>query len=293
MLPVEYYHAVFTVPDEISQLAAANKRVLYNILFLAVRAGTAKTAREWSVFQARLGFTSMLHTWVTCPVPAPTMRLQKAHSAKRLFRRFLIYCRLEERAMLHRRDAMIRPGNTRRRRVDAAVITAGRTAVWSEGFGRPGQVVHSDLSVGRSAADGHVGSQSRRAERYSQPLPAHRDQHSGDSSIGGNAFVRRACRPDGDHPHAVPRQQCARGIGLPHTNGANRQHTPCSSKRSQTQRRAVDRIGSVLLSPAAGHTRYGYPSASDWSRRCDLQRYACRLPGTTPTTQWRSARPAK
>jgi hypothetical protein len=63
MLPVEYYHAVFTCPDEISQLAAANKRVLYNILFLAVRAGTAKTAREWSVFQARLGFTSMLHSW--------------------------------------------------------------------------------------------------------------------------------------------------------------------------------------------------------------------------------------
>ena len=62
MLPVEYYHAVFTVPKPIAKLALANPRVVYHILFLAARGGTAKTAREWSAFQASLGFTSMLHT---------------------------------------------------------------------------------------------------------------------------------------------------------------------------------------------------------------------------------------
>jgi len=63
MLPVEYYHTVFTVPDEIAQLAAANQRVVYGILFRAVADGTAKTAREWTPLRAKLGFTAMLHSW--------------------------------------------------------------------------------------------------------------------------------------------------------------------------------------------------------------------------------------
>jgi hypothetical protein len=63
MLPVEYYHVVFTVPRQIAKLAAANPRVVYNTLFKAVRDGAAKTAREWSVLNARLGFTSILHSW--------------------------------------------------------------------------------------------------------------------------------------------------------------------------------------------------------------------------------------
>jgi hypothetical protein len=63
MLPVEYYHVVFTVPDEIAQLAAANPRIVYGILFRAVADGTAKTAREWTPLKAQLGFTAMLHSW--------------------------------------------------------------------------------------------------------------------------------------------------------------------------------------------------------------------------------------
>ena len=61
MLPVEYYHVVFTVPRPIAKLAAANPAVVYNALFHAVKKGTAKTAREW--FNATLGFTSILHSW--------------------------------------------------------------------------------------------------------------------------------------------------------------------------------------------------------------------------------------
>jgi hypothetical protein len=47
----------------IPQLAAANARVVYNVLFRAVADGTAKTAREWTPLRAKLGFTAMLHSW--------------------------------------------------------------------------------------------------------------------------------------------------------------------------------------------------------------------------------------
>ena len=63
MLPVEYYHVVFTVPRPIAKLAAANPRVVYDTLFKAVRDGVAKTAREWTVLNAQMGFTAILHSW--------------------------------------------------------------------------------------------------------------------------------------------------------------------------------------------------------------------------------------
>ena len=85
MLPVEYYHVVFTVPRQIAKLAAANPRVVYDVLFKAVRDGTAKTAREWSVLNARMGFTAILHSWgqllnrhphLHCMIPCGGMSLE-------------------------------------------------------------------------------------------------------------------------------------------------------------------------------------------------------------------------
>lgn len=63
MLPVLYYHVVFTIPMQLSLLSIGNESVIYNILFAAVQHATAKTAREWEVFRAQLGFTMILHTW--------------------------------------------------------------------------------------------------------------------------------------------------------------------------------------------------------------------------------------
>ncbi len=63
LLPVEYYHLVFTLPAPIGELAYANKSVIYAILF-QVAAETVQTiAADPKHLGARTGLTLVLHTW--------------------------------------------------------------------------------------------------------------------------------------------------------------------------------------------------------------------------------------
>jgi hypothetical protein len=63
LLPVEYFHVVFTVPQEIAAVAQQNKKVLYNLLFRAT-AETLKTiAADPKHLGAKIGFVAVLHTW--------------------------------------------------------------------------------------------------------------------------------------------------------------------------------------------------------------------------------------
>jgi Zn finger protein HypA/HybF involved in hydrogenase expression len=63
LLPVEYFHVVFTVPQPIAAVAFQNKAVVYGILFEAA-AETLKTiARDPQHLGAEIGFTTVLHTW--------------------------------------------------------------------------------------------------------------------------------------------------------------------------------------------------------------------------------------
>jgi len=63
LLPVEYFHVVFTLPAPISDIAFQNKAVIYNILF-SVAAQTLQTiGADPKHLGARLGVTSVLHTW--------------------------------------------------------------------------------------------------------------------------------------------------------------------------------------------------------------------------------------
>jgi hypothetical protein len=63
LLPVEYFHVVFTVPQEIAAIAFQNKAVVYDILFHA----TAETLRTIGAdprhLGAEIGFIAILHTW--------------------------------------------------------------------------------------------------------------------------------------------------------------------------------------------------------------------------------------
>ena len=60
---VEYYHAVFTLPDELGPVALQNKEVVYNLLFRCV-AETLKTiARDPKHLGADIGFLGILHTF--------------------------------------------------------------------------------------------------------------------------------------------------------------------------------------------------------------------------------------
>jgi len=63
LLPVEYYHVVFTLPAPISAIAYTNKAVIYNLLF-EIAAETLRTiAADPKHLGAQIGATLVLHTW--------------------------------------------------------------------------------------------------------------------------------------------------------------------------------------------------------------------------------------
>ena len=63
LLPVDYYHLVFTLPAQISDLAFANKGVIYNILFKAAAQTLQIIAKDPKHLGAKIGVTLVLHTW--------------------------------------------------------------------------------------------------------------------------------------------------------------------------------------------------------------------------------------
>jgi hypothetical protein len=62
-LPVQYFHVVFTTPDELNPLALRNQRVIYNILFRSVAETLTELSRDQKHLGAQIGFISILHTW--------------------------------------------------------------------------------------------------------------------------------------------------------------------------------------------------------------------------------------
>jgi hypothetical protein len=63
LLPVPYYHMVFTLPAPISDIAYQNKAVIYDILFKASAKALTAIAADPKHLGARIGITSVLHTW--------------------------------------------------------------------------------------------------------------------------------------------------------------------------------------------------------------------------------------
>jgi len=71
LLPVEYYHVVFTLPAQIADIAYQNQTVVYDLL-LRVSAQTLLTiAADPKHLGAQLGITSVLHTWGSALVHHP------------------------------------------------------------------------------------------------------------------------------------------------------------------------------------------------------------------------------
>ena len=63
LLPVDYYHVVFTLPAPISDIAYHNKAVIYALLFQAAAETLLTIAADPKRLGARLGITAVLHTW--------------------------------------------------------------------------------------------------------------------------------------------------------------------------------------------------------------------------------------
>ena len=63
LLPVPYFHVVYTLPAPVADLAFTNKAVIYDILFKASAEATLIIAADPKHLGARIGITSVLHTW--------------------------------------------------------------------------------------------------------------------------------------------------------------------------------------------------------------------------------------
>ena len=63
LLPVEYFHAVFTLPAQIADIACQNKAAVYDLLFKASAQTLLIIAADPKHLGAKIGMTSVLHTW--------------------------------------------------------------------------------------------------------------------------------------------------------------------------------------------------------------------------------------
>ena len=63
LLPVPYFHVVFTLPHELGPLALQNKRVVYGILFRAAAQTLLEIAADPKHLGAKIGCLMVLHTW--------------------------------------------------------------------------------------------------------------------------------------------------------------------------------------------------------------------------------------
>lgn len=63
LLPVEYFHVVFTLPEQLKPLALKNRRLIYGLLFRAASQTLLQLATDPMRLGAQIGFTAVLHTW--------------------------------------------------------------------------------------------------------------------------------------------------------------------------------------------------------------------------------------
>src|SRR5206468_186066 len=63
LLPVGYFHVVFTLPAEIAPIAYQNKAVVYDLLFRTAAETLLTIAADSKHLGARIGATAVLHTW--------------------------------------------------------------------------------------------------------------------------------------------------------------------------------------------------------------------------------------
>ena len=63
LLPIPYFHVVYTLPSQLRDIAYQNKRVVYNLLMKAAAETTLTIAADPKRLGAKVGITAVLHTW--------------------------------------------------------------------------------------------------------------------------------------------------------------------------------------------------------------------------------------
>jgi hypothetical protein len=88
LLPVEYFHVVFTLPAVLGPIALQNQRVVYGLLFRAAAETLQQIAADPKHLGAEIGFLAVLHTWgqnlqhhphVHCVVPGGGLSADGLH----------------------------------------------------------------------------------------------------------------------------------------------------------------------------------------------------------------------
>ena len=75
LLPVPYFHVVFTLPAPIADIAYQNKAVIYDLLFKAAAEATLTIAADPKHLGARIGITAVLHTWGSAMTHHPHLHM--------------------------------------------------------------------------------------------------------------------------------------------------------------------------------------------------------------------------
>lgn len=160
LLPVEYFHLVFTLPAEIARRAYGNKKAVYGLLFRASAETVMTIAADPKRLGARVGMTSVLHTWGSALTHHPHIHMivpggglspdgsrwiackpgffLHVRVLSRLFRRLFIKGLLA----LHRAGALAFFGDL------AALADAATFAAWLAPFRKSEWVVHAKPPFG-------------------------------------------------------------------------------------------------------------------------------------------------
>src|SRR5438105_5268093 len=75
LLPVGYFHLVFTLPAEIAPIAYQNKAVVYDLLFRTAAETLLTIAADPTHLGARIGFTAVLHSWGSAMTHHPHLHM--------------------------------------------------------------------------------------------------------------------------------------------------------------------------------------------------------------------------
>ena len=63
LLPIQYFHVVFTIPSELNAVVVMNQKVMYDLLFRCVSETLTELSNDQKHLGARIGFIGILHTW--------------------------------------------------------------------------------------------------------------------------------------------------------------------------------------------------------------------------------------
>lgn len=97
LLPTQYFHVVFTVPEELNSLILFNQKELYSVFFKSVSETLLELSRDKKYLGADIGFTTLLHTWgqnlmnhphIHCVIPGGGLSLDQSkwiNSKKKFF----------------------------------------------------------------------------------------------------------------------------------------------------------------------------------------------------------------